>query len=113
MPQVPPSFLLSKSPDQRYSFVLRAENNETVLTSQKYWTKAGAQGGIQAVRDNSADESRYERKQAPDRTYFFILKAGNGEKIGESKTYPYLDALDRAIATVKRIARRAVVEENL
>jgi uncharacterized protein YegP (UPF0339 family) len=106
---VPATFLISKSSDQEYSFVLRAENNETILTSQKYRTKAGAQGGIQSVRDYCADESRYEHRLAPDGGHFFILKTARGEPIAQSKNYPYLDALDRAIATIKRVARRAVV----
>ena len=109
---MPATFLLCKSPDQEYSFVLRAENNEAVLTSRKYRTKAGAQGGIQSVRDNCMDDSRYEHRLAPDGSHFFILKTSNGEAIGQSKTYPYLDALDRAITTIKRIARRAAVEQG-
>lgn len=109
---MPPRFLLSKSSDQLYSFVLTAENNEPILKSQTYYTKAGAQGGIQSVRDNSTEDSRYERKLAPDGTHFFVLKTANGEPIGQSNPYPYMDALDRVVAIVKRVARRALVEET-
>jgi uncharacterized protein YegP (UPF0339 family) len=110
---VPATYLLSKTGDQEYSFVLRGENKEPILMSQTYRTKAGAQGGIQSVRDNSTDDACYERRLAPDGTHFFILKTPDGEPLGQSKTYPYPDALDRVVALVKRVARRALVEESL
>jgi hypothetical protein len=110
---VPASFVLKKSADKQFHFVLTAENNEPILTSETYTTKAGAQGGIQSVRDNSTKDHLYERKQAADGSHYFILKSANGEPIGRSETYPYLDAAERGVAAVKRVARRAPVREEI
>jgi len=110
---VPASFLLKKASDHQFYFVLTAENNEPILTSQTYTTKAGAQGGIQSVRDNSTQDHLYERKQAADGSHAFILKSANGEPIGRSQTYPYLDAAERWVAAVKRVARRAPIREDI
>ena len=110
---MPASFVLKRSADKQFHFVLTAENGETILTSEIYTTKAGAQGGIQLVRDSSAKDELYERRQTADGGHAFSLKSAKGEPIGRSEAYPYLDAAERVVATVKRVARRAPVREEI
>ncbi len=44
-------FVIAKASDNiRYYWVLKANNNEVVATSQMYWSKAGAEHGINVVR---------------------------------------------------------------
>ncbi|MEH5098970.1 YegP family protein [Atlantibacter hermannii] len=37
---------------QKYYFVLKASNHETIVTSEMYSTKQGALNGIRSVQDN-------------------------------------------------------------
>ena len=46
-------FVIRKSGDQ-YTFVLKAGNGETIATSERYTTKAGAKNGIESVKENAA-----------------------------------------------------------
>ncbi len=110
---MPATFVLKKSAERQFYFFLTAKNNEPILTSETYTTKAGAQGGIQSVRDNSTTDHFFERKQAADGSHFFLLKAPNDTTIGRSETYPYLDAAERGVAAVKRVARRAPIREEI
>ncbi len=110
---MPASFILKKSADKQFHFVLTAENNEPILTSETYLTKAGAQGGIQSVRDSSTQDHLFERKRAADGSHYFVLKAVNGEPVGTSEMYPYLDAAERGVSAVKRVARRALIREEI
>lgn len=110
---MPASFVLKRSADKQFHIVLTAENGEPILTSETFTTKAGAQGGIQSVRDSSTKDELFERKQTADGGYYFILKSDNGEPIGRSGMYPYLDAAERGVAAVKRVARRAPIREEI
>ncbi len=110
---MPATYVLKKLAERQFYFFLTAENNEPILTSETYTTKAGAQGGIQSVRDNSTSDHLFERKQATDGTHYFVLKAPNDETIGRGETYPYLDAAERGVAAVKRVARRATIREEM
>jgi len=109
---VPAAFVLKKPADRQFYFFLTAENSEPILTSETYTTKAGAQGGIQLVRDNSTQDHLFERKQSADGSHYFVLKAQNGETIARGNAYPYLDAAERGVAAVKRLARRAPIREE-
>jgi len=40
--------------DQEYYFVLKADNNEVIATSEMYSSKQAAQRGIAAVQNNGA-----------------------------------------------------------
>ncbi|HEL7611514.1 YegP family protein [Stenotrophomonas maltophilia] len=53
-------YVLSRSGTQ-YRFVLKAGNNEIILTSELYASKQGALTGIASVKANSPDDSRVER----------------------------------------------------
>ena len=43
-------FEIRRSEDQQYYFVLQADNNEIVVTSEMYTSKASAQNGIAVVK---------------------------------------------------------------
>lgn len=104
-------YVLKKSGDQ-FHFVLKAANGETILNSERYTSKAGAQNGIESVRTNSPNEARYEKKTASDGSPMFNLKAGNGERIGTSETYSSTSARDTGIASVKANGPGAVVDDQ-
>lgn len=92
---------LKKTSNGEYLFNLKAGNGEIVLTSERYVSKSGAQGGIEAVRVNSPIDSRYDRRTSSAEQPYFVLKAGNGEIIGRSEMYSSTAARENGIQSVK------------
>ena len=104
-------FEIKKGSSGQYRFNLKAGNGEIILTSESYQSKLGAERGIESVKANAPNDSRYERKTASSGQPFFVLKAGNGEPIGRSETYSSTSAMENGIESVKRNAPSAVVED--
>lgn len=100
---MPGHYIIKKSNAvQPFHFVLRADNNEVILTSENYATKQGAKNGIESCQANSPLDARYERrKSAAVQPYSFILKAANGETIGRSENYSTEAGRETGIASVK------------
>ena len=94
-----------------YYFNLKAGNHETILQSQGYSNKAGAENGINSVKTNSSDDARFERKEAKNGQFYFNLKASNGQNIGKSEMYTTKASMENGIASVKKNAPDADVKE--
>jgi uncharacterized protein len=107
---MPAHYDLKKS-DGQFMFNLKAGNNETILTSERYKERASAVKGIDSVRVNAALEQRYERKTAKNGQNFFVLKAANHEVIGTSEEYSSAGAMETGIASVKQNAPGAPVTD--
>lgn len=96
-------FIISKRKNGEYQFNLKAVNGQIILTSQGYNAKASCINSIASVKTNAPLDSRYERKIAKDGSYYFNLKAGNGEIIGTSEMYTTISAREGGIDSVKRM----------
>ena len=55
------------------------------MQSQGYADKKGAENGIASVGKNGTDEYNFEKKEASNGKFYFVLKAGNGQIIGQSQ----------------------------
>lgn len=98
-------YILKKTSDGQFMFVLRAGNNETILVSERYQNRSGAINGIKSVQENSQKLSRFEKlisETDKDEPYYFVLKARNGEPIGHSENYPTEQIRDKGIDSVHR-----------
>lgn len=104
-------FEIRKSSGGKYRFNLKAGNGEIILSSETYESKQGAEKGVESVKTNSPNDSRYERKTASNGQPYFVLKAANGEPIGRSETYSSTSAMEGGIESVKRNAPTATVED--
>lgn len=104
---MPAAFRISKSKDGQFYFVLMAENNEPLLTSETYTSRAAAQNGIRSVRENALKDALFIRKVSTDGKPFFVLTAANGEPIGKSETYNTPAAMENGILAVRRAAPSA------
>lgn len=93
-----------------YMFNLKAPNGETILTSERYTSEAGAVRGIQSVKVNSLVSSHFENRSSVRSEPYFVLKAANGEIIGTSEMYSSPTARDNGIAAVKEYAPNASIE---
>ena len=59
-------FELKSAAGGSFMFNLKAANHQVILTSETYPAKASASGGIESVKKNALDDSRYQRKVAKD-----------------------------------------------
>jgi uncharacterized protein len=95
-------YIISKAKSGENYFNLKATNGQTILTSEMYSSMAACTNGIESVRNNCADDNRYERKISVDNKPFFTLKAANGQIIGKSEMYESNAGMENGIASVKK-----------
>jgi len=103
-------FEVKKRSDGQFMFNLKA-GAEVILKSEAYTTKAACMSGIESVKKNAPDDSRYRRTTTPDGKFRFALDAANGQTIGGSGYYETEAARDADIDAVKKSAPDAEVEE--
>lgn len=106
------TFVIESGKTGKIRFNLRAGNQQVILSSETYDTKASAQNGIESVRKNATDDSRYERKTAKDGSPYFVLKAKNGETIGKSEMYTSTSGMENGIKSVAANAPTATVVDR-
>jgi hypothetical protein len=95
-------FEIQKAKDGQYYFNLKARNGRIILTSERYQEERSAEKGIASVQKNCQTDSRYETKASKDGKPYFVLKAANGEVIGQSEVYSSASAARKGIASVKK-----------
>ncbi|SMG45214.1 YegP family protein [Arenibacter troitsensis] len=105
-------FEIKKDKSGQFRFNLKASNGQIILGSEAYTTKAACDNGIASVRKNSQEDARYERNTAKDGSPYFNLKASNGQVIGKSEMYSSTAAMENGIASVKKNAPEAAIEDN-
>ena len=105
-------FVITKREDGEFQFNLQAGNGQTILTSEGYSAKASCENGIESVRKNSQDDTKFDRKTSANGKFYFNLKATNGQIVGSSQMYATLSSNDDGIASVKSNAPGATVEDK-
>ena len=106
------TYLLHPAGDSQFHWDLKAGNSLTILSSQMYKAKEGAESGIESCRSNSGDEARYTRMVSEKNQPYFVLKAGNGEIIGTSQMYSSEAARDAGVASCKENGPTAVTQDD-
>lgn len=105
-------FVISTRKDGEFQFNLVAGNGQTILSSQGYAAKASCLNGVESVRTNSADDSRFERQTAANGKFYFTLKASNGQVVGTSQMYESAASCENGIESVKNNAPDATVDDQ-
>ncbi|MCS6933669.1 MAG: YegP family protein [Chitinophagales bacterium] len=105
-------FVIKTRANGEYQFNLLAGNGQNILASEGYSSKASCLNGIESVKKNSPDDSRYERKTSSNGKFFFNLKAGNGQVIGTSEMYESESSRENGIESVKKNAPNATIEDT-
>ena len=105
-----PKFDVKTGKDEKLYFNLTAKNGQVILSSQGYKSKQGCDNGIESVKTNSQNDDAFERKEASDGQFYFVLKAANGEIIGKSEMYTTKAAMENGISSVKENAPNAEAE---
>jgi uncharacterized protein YegP (UPF0339 family) len=104
-------FELKQAKNGQFMFNLKASNGQVILTSELYKQKSSAENGIESVRKNAVREGAFETKTNSKGEPYFILKATNGQEIGRSEYYSGKAAMDNGIASVKKNAQEAKVDD--
>lgn len=101
-----------KRKNGEFQFNLKAGNGQTILASEGYSAKSSCENGIESVKKNASDDSKYERKESAGGKFHFNLKAGNSQIIGSSEMYESAAGMENGIESVKKNAPDATVEEE-
>ena len=101
---------IKEAKNGKFHFNLKASNGQVIGTSQLYASEASCKNGIESVKKNSADDSKYDRKTSSNDKFYFNLKATNGQVIGSSEMYESSQGMESGIESVKNNAPDASVE---
>lgn len=93
--------LTRSAEDGEWYFTLLDKDGTKLLNSEGYTGRTGAVNGIQSVRLNGKDESKYKQLDG----LIFILKAGNGHEIARSETYADEAALLAGMQRVQQLLK--------
>ena len=104
-------FELKKGKSGKFSFNLKANNGQVILTSQAYKTKAAAKNGIRSVCTNSEKNALFEQKTSKKGEPYFVLLAANKQVIGKSQMYASKASMLKGIKSVKRNVPKAKVQD--
>jgi uncharacterized protein len=96
---------------EEFRFRLKADNGQTILSSEGYTTKVACMNGIESVKKNAADPKRVTQTQTPTKMFRFALTAANNQIIGTSQNYKSLSGCKNGIESVKNNAAKAEIKE--
>jgi uncharacterized protein YegP (UPF0339 family) len=105
-------FVITKRSNGEFQFNLKAGNGQTILTSEGYSAKSSCESGIESVKKNSQDDSKFEKKTSSNGKSYFNLKATNGQIIGSSEMYESTSARDNGIESVQKNAPGAETDDQ-
>ena len=104
-------FEIYKDKRGEFRFRLKAGNGQTILASEGYAAKSSCTNGIESVKKNAKDDSKFERLEAKNGSPYFNLKAGNNQVIGSSEMYSSTSAMENGVSSVKNNAPNASVDD--
>lgn len=104
-------FEITTRTNGEFQFNLKAGNGQVILASEGYSSKGACQNGIESVKKNSQDDSKFERKTSSNGKPYFNLKASNGQVIGNSEMYESEASRENGIESVKKNAPEAQVAD--
>jgi uncharacterized protein YegP (UPF0339 family) len=110
---------LYQSSDSQWRFRVVSGNGRTLLSSEAYVTKAGAENGIASVLENGVDPAMYQVNQTAAGKFNLRLRAANYEVIGFTQSYSTksnatraIDACVRAITTYLDATQGTVAQQT-
>ena len=104
-------FEIFKDKRGEFCFRLKASNGEIILASESYKAKSGCKNGIASVQKNCKDANCYVAKDTKNGKYRFNLRSRNNQVIGTSQNYKTEKSRDAGIASVKKHAPGAKIED--
>jgi uncharacterized protein YegP (UPF0339 family) len=108
-----PSFIIAKTKNDKFQFTLTAKNGQVILTSEQYNSKSACRNGLESVKKNAEDASKFTKLTAKNGKFYFNLIATNGQIIGTSQMYSSESSRDNGIQSVEENAPHAGIEETV
>lgn len=105
-------FELKKAKDGQFYFNLLAGNGQVILSSEMYKAKDSALNGIDSVKKNAQREGAFESKTSSNDKHYFVLKATNGQVVGQSQMYSGAAACKGGIESVQNNAPGAETDDQ-
>lgn len=97
-------FEIYQDKKEEFRFRLKAKNGQNILASEGYTTKQACMTGIESVKKNSQDDSKFKLKETEKGKWHFNLVAGNGQVVGTSQLYESENGAKNGIESVKKNA---------
>jgi len=104
-------YIIRKSFDGKYRWVLIAPNGDNLLTSEVYTSKEGCLNGVQISKESLKDSNFKMLMTAKKYQPYFTQIADNYQILARSEIYSAAYARDAASDTVKNYAADAVIED--
>jgi uncharacterized protein len=96
--------------EAQFFFTLHVEGSfDNLLTSVPHASRASAVDGVEAVKEISLIDTRYQRRTSIAHEPYFVLRGLHDDVLGSSPMFASADARNRGIAAVKEHAAVAVV----
>lgn len=105
------AILRKSEANEPFSFVF-VDGDSTIVKSENYAQKASAKNGIESVKKNSQEDSRYELKESTNGKFYFNIKATNGQVVATSTMFATESDRSAAISKLKAEAPSCKVEDN-
>ena len=104
-------FEIYKDKAGEFRFRLKSAEGNNLLGSEGYKAKRSCVNGIESVKKNASNDTRYAKKESESGKFSFSIKAGNNQVIGTSSMYESAVDRDSGIASVKTSAPEATVDD--
>jgi uncharacterized protein YegP (UPF0339 family) len=104
-------FIISKK-NGEFQFDFVNDSGDIVLKSGSYTRKTMCINGIESIKRNSQDNSKFKSKRSINNESYFNLKSFNGKIIGVSVMYKDKISRDLAIEFVKKNAIVACIDDQ-
>jgi uncharacterized protein len=104
------AYEIKSTSNSKFTFNLKAGNNEVVLTSQSYASQKNAEEGIASVQRFGTKAENFELLTSTAGEPYFVLKASNGQVIGKSEMYKSEAAAKNGMASVIKNAAAKEVQ---
>lgn len=104
-------FEIYKDKAGEFRFRLKSAEGNNLLGSEGYKAKRSCVNGIESVKKNASNDSRYAKKESESGKFSFSIKAGNNQIIGTSSMYETAGDRDGGIASVKSSAPEATIDD--
>src|SRR5690606_17262038 len=103
-------YIIRKTSNGQYWWVLKATNGNTLITSETYTTKQSCQGGIASSKVSIAD-SNFKRLTSVRNEPYFTQNSNNYQVLGTSEMYSSTQNRENGIEAVKQYAPIATIED--
>lgn len=105
-------FVITKKSNGMFKFDYRDKSGNIILDSGEYTRKTMCINGIESVKINSQDGTRFSNKRNLQEQYYFNLKSLNGKIIGASPLFQDRATRDLNREALKSTAWASAVEDK-